>query len=202
MNKRNSKERVRHIAIDPDPKGNLKSLGGADHDDWNDWLALTTSLALPIDQTDETAATKATTAVYSAMIDLKPADPLEGILCSQLMVVHQAALAMYRRAWAQPPEYLEARLKYLAHGDKAMRTAAMLTERIDQHRGRAQQQITVKHVTVNADQAVVTETVVAGKLTNNSEPSPVQLPAVTDQLMASINDVNRPEAARRGTKQK
>jgi hypothetical protein len=78
MKRSNSKARVRHIAIDPDPKGNLRSLGGADHDDWNVWLALTTSLALPIDQTDETAATKATTAVYSAMIDLKPADPLEG----------------------------------------------------------------------------------------------------------------------------
>jgi hypothetical protein len=66
----------------------------------------------------------------------------------------------------------------------------------------AAQKIKTPAVTVNADQAVVTETIVAGKLTNNSEPSPVQLPAVTDQLMASINDVNRPEAARRGTKQK
>jgi hypothetical protein len=57
-------------------------------------------------------------------------------------------------------------------------------------------------VTVNADQAVVTETIVAGKLTNNSEPSPAQLAAVADQPMTPINDVNRPEAARRGTKQK
>jgi hypothetical protein len=36
---------------------------------------------------------------------------------------------------------------------------ATLIERLDQHRGRGQQQITVKHVNVNADQAVVTETV-------------------------------------------
>ena len=109
---------------------------------------------------------------------------------------------MYRRAWAQPPEYLEARLKYLAHGDKAMRTAAMLTERIDQHRGRAQQQITVKHVTVNADQAVVTETVVTGKSTNNSEPSPAQLATVTDQPMTPINDVSQPEPVGWGTETK
>jgi hypothetical protein len=57
-----------------------------------------------------------------------------------------------------------------------------LTERLDQHRGRGQQQITVKHVTVNADQAVVTDSVVTGK---NSEaaPSAKVLATVTDQLM-------------------
>jgi len=39
----------------------------------------------------------------------------------------------------------------------------MLTERLDQHRGRGQQQITVKHVTVNADRAVVADQIVSGK---------------------------------------
>jgi hypothetical protein len=38
MSKDKSEEIVRHIAIDPDPKENLKSIGGADHDDWNDRL--------------------------------------------------------------------------------------------------------------------------------------------------------------------
>ena len=57
-------------------------------------------------------------------------------------------------------------------GDKATRTVAMLTERLDQHRGRGQQQIIVKHVTVNADQAVVTDTVVTGKPAGNAVSSP------------------------------
>jgi hypothetical protein len=39
----------------------------------------------------------------------------------------------------------------------------MLTERLNHHRGRGQQQIVVKHVTVNADQAVVTDTIVTRK---------------------------------------
>jgi len=39
----------------------------------------------------------------------------------------------------------------------------MLTERLDHHRGRGQQQIIVKHVTVNADQAVVADQIVSGK---------------------------------------
>lgn len=70
---------------------------------------------------------------------------------------------MYGRAWALPPEQFEARMKYLALADKAARTMSLLTEKLDHHRGRGQRQITVKHVTVNADQAVVTDHVVAAK---------------------------------------
>jgi hypothetical protein len=65
-------------------------------------------------------------------------------------------------AWAcDPSRYFEACIKYLQLADKASRTVALLTERLDQHRGRGQQQITVKHVTVNADQAVVTDQLVS-----------------------------------------
>jgi hypothetical protein len=39
--------------------------------------------------------------------------------------------------------------------DRAQRTLSILTERLDRHRGAGQQQITVKHVTVNADNAIV-----------------------------------------------
>ena len=42
-------------------------------------------------------------------------------------------------------------------------SAQFLTERLDQHRGRGQQQITVKHVTVNAEKAVVTDQIVSGR---------------------------------------
>ena len=38
----------------------------------------------------------------------------------------------------------------------------MLSEALDRHRGKGQQQITVKHVTVNADQAVIADTIVGG----------------------------------------
>jgi hypothetical protein len=74
------------------------------------------------------------------MIDINPADPIEGMLTSQLVVAHEAALAMYRKAWAQPNEYFEARCRYLQLADKAARTVMLLTERLDHHRGRGQQQ--------------------------------------------------------------
>ena len=38
------------------------------------------------------------------MIDLKPADPIEGILISQLVAANQASLSMYQRAWALSSE--------------------------------------------------------------------------------------------------
>jgi hypothetical protein len=186
------KPKVRAIALDPNPKGERKDVGGAEHDDWNDWLAYTTSLALPVNQNDEASATKATVAVYSGMIDMKPADPIEGIIIAQLMAANQASLSMYRRAWAQPSEYFEARTKYLALADKAARTVAILTERLDHHRGRGQQKIVVQHTTttVNADQAVVTTGNPAHlqeKTGRGATDDPALLTAATDKPMEVID---------------
>src|SRR5262245_64664429 len=44
---------------------------------------------------------------------------------------------------------------YITTANQAKRTVALLTERLDRNRGAGQQQITVKHVTVNADNAIV-----------------------------------------------
>lgn len=185
MSKKKPTVRKRKIAIDPNPKGNLKALGGAEYDDWNNWLASRTAGALPVNQNDEASVTQATVAVYSGMIDMKPADPIEGILISQLMAANQASLSMYQRAWALPSEHFEARMKYLALADKASRTALMLTERLDHHRGRGQQQITVKHVTVNADQALLTDQIVTGK---PDGVSPALLTAITERPVQIITE--------------
>jgi hypothetical protein len=112
--------------------------------------------ALPgVTNGDKKNAGEVGSAVVSGLMDLKPKDPIEGMLLSQIMVAHEAALDMYRRAWSQPTEYFEARCRYLQLADKAQRTLAILTERLDRHRGAGQQSITVKHVTVNADNAIV-----------------------------------------------
>jgi hypothetical protein len=95
---------------------------------------------------------------------------------ARLVVANEAALDLYRRAWAcDPSHYFEAHTKYLQLADKASRTVALLTERLDQHRGRGQQQIIVKHVTVNADQAVVTDQLVSGGSKNASTAALEQL---------------------------
>ena len=61
--------------------------------------------------------------------------------------------------------------RYLELAEKAARTMAMLTERLDQHRSRGQQQITVKHVTVNADQALVADSINTGGPSRSSAPA-------------------------------
>jgi hypothetical protein len=95
---------------------------------------------------------------------MKPTDPIEGVLISQIVTANEAALEFYRRGWTNADAgYFDAGTKYLQLADKASRTVVLLTERLDQHRGRGQQQITVKHVTVNADQAVVTDQIVTNK---------------------------------------
>jgi hypothetical protein len=167
-------KKVRTIELDPNPKAEFKALGGAEHDEWNQWVASRTSLAL--------LDIQAARAVVFGMVDMKPADPIEGIIISQLMAANQASMSLYQLAWAQ--SHFEARTKYLALADKAARTVAILTERLDQHRGRGQQQITVKHVTVNADQALVTDQVVTGK----SVP-PALLNAVTEKPMPVMETI-------------
>jgi hypothetical protein len=158
-------EEVRTLALDPDPKGELKDLGGSRSDEWNMRLLNLVGSSLPINHSDTKASNEAIKAVCQATVDIAPADPIEGILVAQLMAANDASLAMYRKGWQQPPEYFEARTKYLQLADKAARTVVLLTERLDHHRGRGQQQITVKHVTTNnvtADQAIIADSVTTG----------------------------------------
>jgi hypothetical protein len=158
----NSKAAQRIIKVDlnPVPKGRLKALGGSARDEWNGRLSNLIAQAMPVDRNNVAACNEAATAAISGLVDIKPADPIEAMLIAQMIVANEAALGLYRRAWLNTPDYFEAATKYMALADKAARTVAVLSERLDQHRGRGQQQITVKHVTVNADQAVVADKVV------------------------------------------
>ncbi|HJZ70070.1 MAG TPA: hypothetical protein VKF81_18230, partial [Blastocatellia bacterium] len=113
--------------LDPNPKGTMKAVAGADHDEWNLRQANLILAALPGKWDHE-----ANTAILCGMADMKPADPIEGILIGQIIDANEAALSLYRRAWAcDPADYFEAHTKYLQLADKASRTVALLTERLD-----------------------------------------------------------------------
>ena len=183
-----NQKRIHTIALDAAPKGKLKGIGGAARDEWNIRLVNLIASALPISHTkDPSGFDEAVTAALSGVADINPADPIEGTLAAQMVVANEAALSMYRHAWMQPPECFEARTKYLSLADKATRTVALLTERLDQHRSRGQQQITVKHVTVNADQAIVADQVVSGK----PEPSAAKLVTATNDQPMEIVESRR-----------
>ena len=175
MKPKDEKQAIK-LSLDPNkPEGNRKSLGGGKADEWNDRLSNLTISALPIAHSkNNDSVTEACLAVSYGVMDMAPADPVEGILIAQLIAANEAALAMYQKGWAQPPEFFEARTKYLQLADKAARTVMMLTERLDHHRGRGQQQITVKHVTTNnvtADQAIIADSVTTGAARNVASPA-------------------------------
>jgi hypothetical protein len=193
MTKKANKEPRTTVALDPKPKGKFKILGGSQSDEWNQRLANLVGAAMP-GQSNRDSAIKANEAVWGAMIDLAPADPIEGILIAQLMAATEASLCMYRRGWEQPPEYFDARTKYLQLADKAARTVLMLTERLDHHRGRGQQQITVKHVTTNnvtADQAIIADSVTTGGGARNMAPA--LLTANSEAPMPILSEAMQPD---------
>jgi len=195
MKPKDEKQAIK-LSLDPNkPEGNRKSLGGGKADEWNDRLSNLTISALPIAHSkNNDSVTEACLAVSYGVMDMAPADPVEGILIAQLIAANEAALAMYQKGWAQPPEFFEARTKYLQLADKAARTVMMLTERLDHHRGRGQQQITVKHVTTNnvtADQAIIADSVTTAGARNAA--SPALLAANSQAPMPILSETRQPD---------
>jgi hypothetical protein len=194
------------LRLDPNSaKGELKQLGGGKADEWNERLNNLTVNALPMAHSkNNDTITKACLAVSYGVMDMAPADPVEGILIAQLMAANEAALAMYQKGWGQPPEFFEARTKYLQLADKATRTVMMLTERLDHHRGRGQQQTTVKHVTTNnvtADQAIIADSVTAGTGARNVAP-PALLAAGSETPMPILMEARQPDLVGVGEEEK
>jgi len=146
------------ITLDPNPQPRFQAIGGGRDDRWNDGLVHQLLNALPRAYQPETCNAMAN-AVAAGLVNIKPSDPIEGMIAGQMIAAHEAALSLYTRAW-HPKQSFEVRSKYLMLADKAARTLAFLSEALDRHRGRGQQTVVVKHVTVNADQAVVADQIV------------------------------------------
>ena len=183
------------IALDPKPKGEFKILGGSRSDDWNMRLVNLVAGALPIEQSNSEAEQHGISAVFSGNDRHRSGGPNRGNTGRAIDGGERSGATMYRKGWAQPPEYFEARTKYLALADKASRTVTMLTERLDHHRGRGQQQITVKHVTTNnvtADQAIIADSVTTGGGARNVA-SPALLAASSETPMPILDEIRRPD---------
>jgi len=145
--------------LEPNPTPRLKVLGGGEADSWNRRIGQTLAEALPGSHLPNFV--EAARASLAGLRGINPTDPTEGMLTSQIIAAHEAAMHLRRLAW-HPDQSFVVQTRYLELAEKAARTMAMLTERLDQHRSRGQQQITVKHITVNADQAVVADNITTG----------------------------------------
>jgi hypothetical protein len=84
---------------------------------------------------------------------------------------------------------------------------ALLTERLDHHRGRGQQQITVKHVTTNnvtADQAIIADSVTTGGAARGNVGFPALLAASSEVPRPILSETGLPDlvGVGEGTKSK
>jgi hypothetical protein len=181
-------------------KATLKEIGGGDDNFWNSRIGHCLFAALPGITPENTP--DASRATMSGLLDIKSVDPIEGMLASQIIAAHETSMYLRQLAWV-PEQHFVVQTKYLELAEKAARTMAVLMERLDQHRGRGQQQITVKHVTVNADQAVVADTITSDRPSlSAAEPRNNLLTAGKQRPMDILTSNKYPEAVGRGAKQK
>jgi hypothetical protein len=144
------------IVNDPDDqRGRLKNIGGSQSDHWNNILANQAVQALWIKNSDEEERDRQLRAIVAALVGIGPRDELEGMIATQLIAAHNAAMECYRRAMIGEQTF-EGRRENLAQANKLSRTHAVLLEALNRHRGKGQQKVTVEHVHVHAGgQAVV-----------------------------------------------
>src|SRR3984893_7991761 len=134
----------------------LKHLAGSNYDDWNTLVAnqVMQSGWYPSKMDDEQRQ-KMHFGFLCFMSGVEPKDELEGMLASQLLASHNAAMEGYRRAML-PEQTFEGRRENLSQANKLSRTHATLLEALNRHRGKGQQKVTVEHVHVHSGgQAVV-----------------------------------------------
>ncbi len=80
---------------------------------------------------------------------IRPKDEIEGLLATQMVATHNAAMECLRRAMI-PQQSVEGRDQNLKHAVKLLAIYARQIETLNKHRGKGQQKVTVEHVNVEA----------------------------------------------------
>ena len=102
---------------------------------------------------------------------IKPADEVEGMLATQMVATHSAAMECLRRAMLDGQTF-EGRDQNLKHAAKLLSVYARQMEALNKHRGKGQQKVTVEHVHVEAGaQAVVGNVAAPASSPGSDNPS-------------------------------
>ena len=135
-------------------RGRLKRFGGSEHDAFNYTLLKQAEDTVPW-RSELREQDRLQEASFGAMIGMQPRDEFEGMLITQLLAAHHAAMERYRIA-RDPRQPVEIQELELNQAQKLTRTCVMLVDSIKRHRGKGKQQIRVEHVHVNqGGQAIV-----------------------------------------------
>jgi hypothetical protein len=143
-------------AVDPSSgKGELKQIGGSQSDVWNNLIVNQVVRTVWTKNSDKEERNLQYEGTISALIAISPKDEIEGMMASQLIGAHNAAMECYRRAMIGEQSF-EGRRENLNQANKLSRTYATLLEVLNRYRGKGQQKVTVEHVHVHrGGQAIV-----------------------------------------------
>ena len=113
----------------------LKHLAGSNYDDWNTLVAnqVMQSGWYPSKMDDEQRQ-KMHFGFLCFMSGVEPKDELEGMLASQLLASHNAAMECYRRAML-PEQTFEGRRENLSQANKLLRTIFVFHPQVREQRG-------------------------------------------------------------------
>jgi len=112
------------------------------------------TLWLPEGLTDEQRQNILITA-FCSLQEIAPEDGVEGMLATQMVASHSAAIECWRRAML-PEQTIEGRDLNLKNATKLSSLYVQQMTALDKHRGKGQQKVTVEHVNVEAGgQAIV-----------------------------------------------
>jgi hypothetical protein len=151
--------KFRTVVVDHSKKrGEVKAIGGSMDDDFNNVLARQAIDAQWYHVNDpKEGHDQIVGQALAFMLHSKPADEIEGMLLTQMLAMHAAAMECSRRAMI-PQQMPQHRDQNLNAATKASRTFLMQVEALQRYRGKGtEQRVTVQHQHINltADQAVV-----------------------------------------------
>jgi len=88
-------------------------------------------------------------AAMAALRGIKPQDEIEGMLATQMVATHSAAMECLRRSMI-PEQSLEGRDNNLRHAAKLLSIFTKQLETLNKNRGKGQQKMTIEHVNVES----------------------------------------------------
>lgn len=178
-----------------DRKGELRSFGGSQFDQWNKTLVDQVMQTLWVNNSDADTQHKQCRATLAALTGINPKDELEGMMAGQLIAAHNASMECYRRAMIGEQTF-EGRRENLNQANKLCRTWTTLLEALNRHRGKGQQKVTVEHVHVHAGgQAVVGHVETPGggdRAKTEEQPHAKQIAHAPEPEMRCSNEARKP----------
>ncbi|OYU00909.1 MAG: hypothetical protein CFE36_13200 [Sphingomonadaceae bacterium PASS1] len=106
----------------------------------------------------------------------KVVDVIEGMLAVQMIGTHNAIVECFRRAMI-PDQRLEAQKVYLSQAERLMGLYTRHLTALDKHRGKGQQNITVRHVNVASGGQAIVGNIDAGQ----NKAAPVDAPPALEK---------------------